>query len=65
VRVLAGILAGSAALGLEGILYDRFQSHASAIALLILPTPLALIPIWFLPEPARRTLEDVSAERVA
>ena len=63
VRVLSGILAGSAALLLEGMLYGYFQSHSAAIALLILPTPLALIPIWFLPEPARKSLEDISAER--
>jgi len=63
VRVLAGILAGSVALLLEGVLYEYFQDHSTAIALLILPTPLALIPIWFLPEPARRSLDDIAAER--
>jgi len=63
VRVLASVVAGSAALLLEGALYDQFQSHPAAIAWLILPAPLALIPIWFLPEPARKSLEDISAER--
>jgi putative MFS transporter len=62
-RLLCGIVAGSIALVLEGTLYAQFESHPAAIALLILPAPLAIIPIWFLPEPARRSLEDVSAER--
>jgi hypothetical protein len=30
---------------------------------LLLPGPLALIPIWFLPEPAKKPLEDIAAER--
>jgi len=63
VRVLSSIFAGSAALLLEGVLYDYFQSHPVAIALLVLPTPLALIPLWFLPEPAQKSLDDISAER--
>ena len=33
------------------------------ITILILPAPLALIPIWFLPEPARKSLDEISAER--
>jgi MFS family permease len=65
IRVLAASLAGSAALLFEGALYDQFQSHPTAIAWLILPAPLSLIPIWFLPEPARKSLEDISAERHA
>ncbi len=65
IRVLASSLSGSAALVLEGSMYDLFQAHPPAIALLILPAPLALIPIWFLPEPARKSLDDISAERHA
>ena len=30
---------------------------------LTLATPLCLIPIWFLPEPAKKSLEDIAAER--
>lgn len=63
VRYLFWILAGSVSLYLEGTLYERFGSHGAAVALLLLPGPLALIPIWFLPEPAKKPLEDIAAER--
>jgi MFS family permease len=63
VRYFFWIMAGSLALYLEGPVYDVFGSHGTAVALLILPAPLALIPIWFLPEPARKPLEEVAAER--
>jgi hypothetical protein len=56
-------MAGSLALYLEGPIYDMFADHGTAVALLILPAPLALIPIWFLPEPAKKTLEEIAAER--
>lgn len=63
VRYLFWIIGGSIALYLEGVLYDIVGSHGLAIAILIVPAPLAIIPIWFLPEPAKRSLDDVSAER--
>lgn len=63
VRYFFWIMAGSLALYLEGTIYDWVGSHGAAIALLILPAPLALLPIWFLPEPAKKSLDDVAAER--
>lgn len=54
------ILAGGAALGLEGVWYDRFHSHGPAISLALSAIPLALAALSFLPEPAGRTLEDIS-----
>ncbi len=63
VRYFFWIMTGAVALFLEGPLYDRVGSHGAAIAILILPGPLALIPIWFLPEPARQPLDMISAER--
>jgi len=63
VRYFFWILAGALALFLEGPLYDYFGNHGTAIAVLMLPAPLAIIPIWFLPEPAKKSLEDVAAER--
>ena len=63
VRYFFWIIGGSLALFLEGILYDMIGSHGLAIALLIIPAPLAIIPIWFLPEPAKKSLDDISAER--
>jgi MFS family permease len=62
VRYFFWIMAGSLALYLEGPIYDMFGNHGTAVALLILPAPLALIPIWFLPEPAKKPLEEVAAE---
>jgi putative MFS transporter len=64
VRYTVWILAGAFALYLEGPLYDRVGTHGIAIALLVLPAPLAIIPIWFLPEPAKKSLEEISAERM-
>jgi MFS family permease len=63
VRYFFWIMAGALALYLEGPLYDRFGDHGSAIALLVLPAPLALIPMWLLPEPARKSLDVIAAER--
>jgi MFS family permease len=63
VRYFFWIMAGSLALYLEGPLYDIVGSHGAAVALLILPAPLTLIPLWFLPEPAMKSLDDIAAER--
>ena len=38
-------------------------SHGPAIACLTSCAPLCLVPIWFLPEPPTKSLEDISAER--
>jgi MFS family permease len=56
----AEILAGGVALGLEGRWYDYFQAHGPATAVSLLAIPIALVGILFLPEPAGRTLEDIS-----
>jgi len=64
VRYFFWIMAGALALFLEGPLYDRFGNHGTAIAVLILPAPLALVPLWFLPEPAKKSLDDIAAERL-
>lgn len=65
VRYFFWIMAGSLALYLEGPLYDMVGSHGAAVALLILPAPLTLIPLWFLPEPAMKSLDDIAAERTS
>jgi MFS family permease len=54
------ILAGGISLGLEGIWYDHFHAHGPAIALSLLAIPISLIALLFLPEPAGRTLEEIS-----
>jgi len=54
------IFAGGIALGLEGVWYDHFHAHGPAISVALLAIPISLIGLLFLPEPAGRTLEDIS-----
>ena len=51
---------GALALLLEGHLYDHFQAHGHAIQWLLATIPITLIAILFLPEPAGKTLEEMS-----
>jgi putative MFS transporter len=59
-RYLVEIMAGAAALVLEGGLYDRFQSHGPALQWLLASIPITIIAILFLPEPAGKVLEDIA-----
>lgn len=59
-RYCVEIIAGGISLGLEGIWYDHFHSHGPAIAVSLAAIPISLIALLFLPEPAGRTLEDIS-----
>lgn len=59
-RYLVEISTGALALLLEGHLYDHFHAHAPAIQLLLATIPITLIAILFLPEPAGKTLEEIS-----
>lgn len=59
-RYLVEIGAGAVSLALEGIWYDVFQSHGPAISVSMLAMPIALLAVLYLPEPAGRSLEDVS-----
>ena len=51
---------GAAALYLEGSFYDRLGGHGPAIQWLLATIPIAMIAILFLPEPAGKTLEEIS-----
>jgi predicted MFS family arabinose efflux permease len=51
---------GAAALALEGVLYDRLGSHGPAIQWLLASIPITTIAILFLPEPAGKSLEEMS-----
>jgi putative MFS transporter len=51
---------GAAALALEGLLYDRLGGHGPAIQWLLASIPITMIAILFLPEPAGKTLEEIS-----
>jgi MFS family permease len=59
-RYLVEIGTGAVSLALEGRLYDHFQAHGPAIQWLLAAIPITLIAILFLPEPAGRTLEELS-----
>ena len=59
-RYAIEIGAGAAALALEGILYDGLGNHGSAIQWLLASLPISMIAILFLPEPAGKTLEEMS-----
>jgi putative MFS transporter len=60
-RYLVELLAGAAALALEGRLYDHFHGHGPAIQVLLTTVPITLAAILFLPEPAGKTLEEMAA----
>ena len=59
-RYLVEISTGALALMLEGHLYDKFHAHGPAIQWLLATIPITLIAILFLPEPAGKTLEEMS-----
>jgi len=61
-RYVAGIFGGATSLALEGVFYDWFKGHGAAIALMLAAAPLAAVGVLFLPEPARRTLEEIAEE---
>lgn len=60
-RYLVEILAGAVALVLEGRLYDHFQGHGPATQTLLVALPISLAALIFLPEPAGKTLEEMTA----
>ena len=59
-RYAIEIGAGAAALALEGHLYDHFHSHGPALQWMLAAIPISLIAVLFLPEPAGKTLEELS-----
>lgn len=63
IRFASSLFGGILAFVVERELFLIYGSHGPAIATLALAAPLCLIPIYFLPEPAKKTLEEISAER--
>jgi putative MFS transporter len=59
-RYAIEIGAGATALALEGFLYDRLGGHGPAIQWLLASIPITMIAILFLPEPAGKSLEEMS-----
>ena len=65
IRYLCSILAGALGFLVEALLFDRIGNHGEAIALMMIPAPLVLLAIWYLPEPAAKALETISPEQAA
>lgn len=63
IRFMASLFGGILAFVVERELFGYFGSHGPAIAMLAMLAPLCLIPILLLPEPAQKSLEDISGER--
>ena len=61
-RYVLEIGSGAVALTLEGHLYDRFQAHGPAIQWMLAAIPVTLAAILLLPEPAGKTLEEMSGD---
>ena len=59
-RYVTSIFGGATSLALEGLSYDWLGSHGAAIAVSLAAAPIAIIAVLFLPEPARRTLEEIA-----
>jgi hypothetical protein len=51
---------GAGALALEGVLYDGLSGHGPAIQWLLASIPITMIAVLFLPEPAGKSLEEMS-----
>ena len=62
IRYAVAILGGATGLALEGPFYDWLGGHGPAISLALTLIPVTLIAILFLPETARRKLEEISME---
>jgi MFS family permease len=60
IRYTVEILAGAVSLWLEGKAFDFFHAHGPAIAVFLAAIPITLIALLFLPEPAGKTLEEIS-----
>jgi putative MFS transporter len=61
IRFIFQILAGGLGLYLHGAVLAPAYGFADAVLLLMIPMPLALIPLFFIPETAGRSLEDITA----
>ena len=59
-RYFASVLGGMISLALEGPFYDWLGAHGPATMLALAAIPVTLFAILYLPETARRTLEEIS-----
>jgi putative MFS transporter len=63
IRMMAALFGGLLGLLVERELFIAYGQHGPAIATLALLAPLCIVPTWFLPEPARKKLEEIASER--
>lgn len=61
IRFIFQILAGGLGLYLHGAVLAPAYGFANAVLILMIPIPLALIPLFFIPETAGRSLEEIAA----
>lgn len=62
-RGVINVVSGIAGLAAESALYPLVGSHAYSVIILIAVAPIAIIPVlFFLPETARRSLDEISPE---
>jgi len=61
VRFIFQILAGGLSLYLHGVFAPDY-GFADTVLLLVIPMPFAIIALFFIPETAGRTLEDITAK---
>ncbi|NWH08569.1 MAG: MFS transporter [Alphaproteobacteria bacterium] len=64
VRLLLWIIAGAIGLALQGQIFNALGSHAAANTALLAVGPLSILFVPFLPEPSRKTLEEIAPERI-
>ena len=60
-QLVGMVLAGGLSLYLHGVFAPDF-GFADTVLLLVIPMPFAIIALFFIPETAGRTLEDITAK---
>jgi MFS family permease len=64
-RYTVGTLSGAVSLALEGVFYDHLGGHGPAVLVALATVPVALIAVLLLPEPAGKTLEEMTGSPAA
>lgn len=60
-RAVTATIGAAGGLALEGVLFTRTGSHAAAITWMLVPLVIVPLALAFLPETARRELEEIAA----
>ncbi len=62
IRFLTNVIAGSTALALHGFVTAPALGFGPGAVVFLLAAPLGLVALWFLPETAGRSLDDIAPE---